>query len=153
MQFITYYFINMGSCLTYEIFSTLPLTCEPHHIRNHLRLCHIRPWQFVTQSHSGPLVWTCPLVWTWDTRGLRPRNPRVKSVDLHCCTYTWWGLLFPKKNMVVGRLARQTYMQVHNPLFYRCEILSHMWSVFNITLPSLSEALCSQVCRSLMPLI
>ena len=126
MQFITYYFINMGSCLTYEIFSTLPLTCEPHHIRNHLRLCHIRPWQFVTQSHSGPLVWTCPLVWTWDTRGLGPTIPRVKSIDLHIHLMRF---IVSQNHMIVRGLTHPIYMQVHNLLSYRCEILSHKWSI------------------------
>ena len=82
----------------------------------------IRPWQL---SHNLTLAHSCG---HGKPRGLGPTNPRVKSVDLHIHSVRF--IVF-QNHMVVWRLAHTIYIQVNNPLFYRCEILSHMWSISN----------------------
>ena len=68
------------------------------------------------------------LVWTRETHGLEPTNPRVKSVDLHIHLVRF---IISQNHMVIGRLAHPLYIQVNSPLLYRCGILSHMWSISN----------------------
>ena len=58
----------------------------------------------------------------------KAHKPKGMSVDLHIHLVRF---IVSQNHMVVEGLAHLIYMQVHNPLFYQCGILSHMKSISN----------------------
>lgn len=82
------------------------------HATNHENF--VSPWQFVTQSPMGPLVWIHP-------RGTcRPRPTNAMSIDLHT-NLMMFTLL--QNHMV---LAIKYYIQVYLPLFTNVGSSSHV---------------------------